>query len=149
MELDAEGGANFDQLQELIKKNVTNVINTTVRWNKNTTNSMNHLNNPSKKTRLRGAKEAPQTKISHPQPRLEKPNRNAAGLPQIVERNHKDLDNITHNKEKPTIPPMSSQTNTEEAPRGACARDQNRRKNFLYRSEQAAPTVRNKLKQQF
>ena len=124
MELDAEGGASFEHKSSL-KKNVTNVIKTTVLWNTNTTNSRNHLNNPSKKNRPRGAKEAPQTKRSHPQPRLEKLNHNAAGLPQNVERNHKALDNLTSKKEKPTIPPTSSQTNTEEAPRGAGARDHN------------------------
>ena len=132
-----------------LKKNVTNVINTTALWKTNTTNSRNHLNNPNKKTLHQGAKEAPQTKRSHPHPRLEKLNHNAAGLPQNIERNNKALDNLTSKKEKPTIPPTLSQTNTEEAPCGAGAHDHNRRKNFLHRSEQAATIVRDKLKQQF
>ena len=149
MELDAEGGASFEQLQELIKNECDKRDKTTVRWNKNTTNSRNHLNNPSKKTQPRGAKEAPQTKRSHPQPWHEKLNHNAAGLPQNVERKHKVLDNLTHKKEKPTIPPTLSQTNTEEAPRGAGDRDHNRRKklplsigtNSDYSQEQIKTTI--------
>ena len=70
----------------------------------------------------------PQTKRSHPHPRLEKLNHNAAGLPQNIERTNKALDNLTSKKEKPTIPPTSSQTNMEEAPCGAGSHDHNRRK---------------------
>ena len=81
MELDAEGGASFEQLQELIKKNVTNVINTTDLLKTNTTNSRIHFNNLNKKTHPRGAKEAPQTKRSHPHPQLEKLNHNTADPP--------------------------------------------------------------------
>ena len=108
-----------------LKKNVTNVIKTTVLWNTNTTNSRNHFNNPNQKTRPRGAKEALQTKRRHPHPRLEKLNHNTAGLPQNVERNNKALDNLTSKNEQPTIPPTSSQTNTEDAPCGAGAHDHN------------------------
>ena len=42
MELDAEGGASFDQLHDLIKKNVLNGIRNTALWNKNTTNYRTH-----------------------------------------------------------------------------------------------------------
>ena len=66
MELDAEGGASFEQLQELIKKECDKRDKTTVCLNKNTTNSKNHLNNRNKRTRRRGAKEAPQRKRSYP-----------------------------------------------------------------------------------
>ena len=51
MEFDAEGGASFEQLQELIKKNTTNMTKTTVRLNRNTKNSKNHMNNHNNKTR--------------------------------------------------------------------------------------------------
>ena len=112
------------------KKNATNMTKTTVCLNKNTTNSKNHLNNHNKKTRRRGAKEAPQTKRSYPQPQLEKLNHNADGPLQNVKRNHKALDNPTHKKEKPTIPPTSSQPNMEETPCGAGVHDHNRRKNL-------------------
>ena len=122
MELDAEGGASFEQLQELIKKECDKHDK---NYRSNTTNSRSHVNNPNKKTRPRGAKEAPQTKKSHPHPRLEKLNHNAAGLPQNVECNNKALDNLTNKKEKPTIPPTLSQTNMEEAPCGTGAHDHN------------------------
>ena len=122
---------------------------TTVHLNRNTTNSNNHMNNHNNKTRRRGAKEALQTKRSYPQPQLKNLNHNADGPLQNVERNHKALDNPTHKKEKQTIPPTSSQPNTEETPSGADVHGHNRRKNFLQRSEQAATTVRNKIKQQF
>ena len=51
MELDAEGGASFEQLQDLIKKECDKRDKTTIHWNKNTTNYKNHLNNHNKKTR--------------------------------------------------------------------------------------------------
>ena len=52
MELDAEGGASFEQLQDLIKKDVINGIRNTVLWNKNTTNYRTHstANNRTKLT---------------------------------------------------------------------------------------------------
>ena len=125
MELDAEGGASFEQLQDLIKKECDkrdkNYRSLEHKYNK----LQESLKQSQQKTRPRGAKEAPQTKRSHPQPRLEKLNHNAVGLPQNFERNNMALDNLTSKKEKPTIPPTSTQTNTEEAPRGAGARDHN------------------------
>ena len=42
MELDAEGGASFEQLQISSKKKVINGIRNTVPWNKNTTNYRTH-----------------------------------------------------------------------------------------------------------
>ena len=70
----------------------------------------------------------PQTKRNYPQPQLEGLNHNADRPLQNVERNYKALDNPTNKKEKPTIPPTSSQPNTEETPCGAGVHDRNRRK---------------------
>ena len=44
MELDTEGGTSFEQLQDLMKKNVTNAIKSIDHWSRNITNCKNHLN---------------------------------------------------------------------------------------------------------
>ena len=68
MELDAEGGASFEQLQELIKK-VCDKRDKNYRLLEQKYNKLQEsLKQPQQKTRQRGAKEAPQTKRSHPQP---------------------------------------------------------------------------------
>ena len=68
MELDAEGGASFEQLQDLIKKNVINGIRNTALWNKNTTNYRTHsITHNLQKTCNRGANVEPQTKRNYQQ----------------------------------------------------------------------------------
>ena len=136
MELDAEGGASFEQLQELIKKECDkrdkNYRLLEQKYNK----LQESLKQPQPKTRIRGAKKAPQTKRSYPQPRLEKLNHNSAGQPQNVERSHKALDNPTHKKEEPTIPTTSSQTSTEKTPCCTGAHDHNRKNASIDRNKQ-------------
>ena len=128
MELDAEGGASFEQLQELIRKECDKRDKKYCSLEQKYKKLEESLKQPQQKTQTRGAKEASQTKRSHPQQRLERLKHNVASLPQNVEHIHMALDNLTHKKEKPTIPPTLSQTNTEETPRSAGTHDHNRRK---------------------
>ena len=60
MELDAEGGASFEQLQDLIKKNVINRIRNTALWNKNKKKLQDSFDNsqPPKNLQPRGQRGA-------------------------------------------------------------------------------------------
>ena len=81
MELDTEGDASFEQLQELIKKECDK-RDKHYRSLENKYNKLQEsLQQSQQKTHPRGAKEAPQTKRRHPHPRLEKLNHNAADPP--------------------------------------------------------------------
>ena len=66
MELDAEGGASFKQLQDLIKKECDKRDQKYRSLEKNTTNYRTHsITHNRKKTYTRGAHEAPQTKRNY------------------------------------------------------------------------------------
>ena len=81
MELDAEGGTSFKQLQELIKKECDK-CDKHYRSLENKYNKLQEsLQQSQQKTHPRGAKAAPQSKRRHPHPRLEKLIRNAADPP--------------------------------------------------------------------
>ena len=128
MELDAEGGASFEQLQELIKKECDkrdkNYRSLEQKYNK----LQESLEQPQQKnSKTRGQGGASNKKMLSPRTARKTQSQRGRSI-KNVERNHKALDNPTHKKEKPTIPPTSYQTNTEETPCGADAHDHNRRK---------------------
>ena len=114
MELDAEEGASFEQLQDLIKKECDkrdkNYCSLEQKYNK-FQESFEQSQQKSSKARGQGGAS---NKRNHPKPQLEGHNNNAGDLPQSVEHKHKALDKPTNQKEKQTIPPTSPQTKTEE-----------------------------------
>ena len=125
------------------------MIKTIVLWNTNTTNSRNHLNNPSKKLDPEG-----------PRRRLKKkeviPNHGSKSSTTTRPVYLKTL-NVTTRLS--TTPPAKRKSQRYHQRRLKRTRKKlhaaqalaitTEEKNFLHRSEQAATTARNKLKQQF
>ena len=112
MELDTEGGASFEQLQDLIKKNAINEIRSTALRNRNTTNYRIHSKTRNrKKTYKRGANVAPRTKRNrHPQV-VEWSQTNMASQQQQDDGHIRTVpDPYENGKEKPTIPTAILQT---------------------------------------
>ena len=125
MELDAEGRTSFEQLQDLIKKNVTNEIKSIDLWNRNTTNCRTHLNVTNhKKTCKRGTNMAPQTKRNHPKQTLEGCQINVADPPQSDDHkrniaNFQPQNNLqTRGQHGASNKKKSPQTNTQRNQRG-------------------------------
>ena len=126
MELDAEGGASFEQLQELIRKNAINGTRNIDSWRINTTNFKNRLNiRNRKKTCQRGAQRAPQTKRN----RINKTNKrhppNADVLPHDAAR-----DQTPGETEKSTVSTTIQQTRTRKDKKGTDDQDRSRRKSL-------------------
>ena len=116
MELDAEGGTSFEQLQDLIKKECDKRDKNYRLFEQKYNKLQESFEQSQQKNSKMRAKEAPQTKRNHPKLQLEGHNNNTGDPPQSVERKHKALDNPTNQKEKPMIPTTSSQTKMAETP---------------------------------
>ena len=127
MELNAEGGASFEQLQDLIKKECDKRDKNIDPWNKNTINYKNRSNtrNPQKLANKGPTWRLKQKEITTKQT-AEGCQTNVADPPQDNAPNHPPA-----NTEKPTVPTMTQQATTWKNQKGTDARDRNRRKSFL------------------
>ena len=102
MELDAKGGASFEQLQDLIKKECDKREKNIDPWNKNTTNCKNLLNthNPQKLTN-----EGPTRRLQQKEIATNKPAKGAKPTRSI---GLKTTPLTTHTKtEKTAVPTMT------------------------------------------
>ena len=152
MELDAEGGASFEQLQDLIKKNVINGIRNIALWNKNTTNYRTHSITHNRKkltnkgpTRRLQQKEIPRCKSSTgPKPTWPPNNNNktaatlgSSSIHYRTARKSRRYQQRYYKRQSHKIKREQAITITSEE------------KNFYQRSEQAATAITSKIKQQF
>ena len=124
MELDAEGGASFEQLQELIRKECDKrdkkYRSLEQKYNK-LQESVEHSQR--QKTCLRGAHEAPQTKRNHNhQPNEGRP-ANAVAPPRDDALYH-----LPAETEKQKVPTTAPQATSWKSKKGTGAHNRNRRK---------------------
>ena len=121
MELDAEGGASFEQLQDLIKKECDKRDKNIDPWNKNTINYKDRSNtcNPPKSCQ-RWAYMAPQTKSYRNKQTAEGCQTNAVDLPQDNVPDH-----LLANMETPTVPTTTQQVTFWKSQKGTGDRDRN------------------------
>ena len=127
MELDAEGGASFEQLQELIRKECDKRDTRNIdSWRINTTNFKNRVNiRNRKKTCQRGAQKAPQTKRN----RINKTNKRH--LPNADIPPHDAARNQTPGEtEKSTVPTTIQQTTIRKDKKGTDDHNRSRRKSI-------------------
>ena len=149
MELDAEGGASFEQLQDLIKKECDKrdkrYRQLEQKYNK-LQDSHNQAQQKNMTTRGRGG--ASNKKKLSPTPTRKAQQKRGRSIPK---RRPLPQGSRQTNQQKGKADDTSNvvSNESEKTQRNAGAHDRHRRKNFLHRSEQAATTVRNKIKQQF